>query len=183
MCLKPLSQYLSYILAVSFIGGGNRGTWWKPPILPQVTVKLYHMILYLVHLALNGIRTHSFDGDRTTDAQCNIRLVHFSSRSEIRMEKKRDHEVQNSMDCWSKCLRRNLDHVTFSTWFFYSRYARRDMCLKCWATCTYSQYRVRIKWNNCLFWTSWSLFFSMRISDLEEKWTNRILHCASVVVL
>ena len=30
-CLTPLSQYFSYIVAVSFIGGGNRNTWSKLP--------------------------------------------------------------------------------------------------------------------------------------------------------
>jgi len=29
-CLMPLSQYFSYIVAVSFIGGGNRSTLGKP---------------------------------------------------------------------------------------------------------------------------------------------------------
>jgi len=29
-CLKPLQRYFSYIMAVSFIGRGNRSTWRKP---------------------------------------------------------------------------------------------------------------------------------------------------------
>jgi len=117
-CLMPLSTYFSYIVAVSFIGGGNRRTdfsyiiiglqlwclmplstlfqlyrggqfywwrkpedrfqlyhggqfyWWRKPEYPektidlsQVTDKLYRIMLYQVHLAMNGVRTH-VSGDR-----------------------------------------------------------------------------------------------------------------------
>jgi hypothetical protein len=46
LLFKPLLAMFQYIVAVSFNGGGEKTT-----VLPQVKDKLYHIMLYRVHLA------------------------------------------------------------------------------------------------------------------------------------
>ena len=92
-CSTSLSKYFSYIVDVSFIMGKPENPQ-KTADLPQVTDKLYHTMLYRVHLAMSGIQTQN------TSNLC-YKCTYLSNvfNFKIRLVKRKDDDLSSNYFC------------------------------------------------------------------------------------